>query len=167
MSTYCSCGVESAEGHCPKHGHVRALSNCTCDVVYPFAEEQGCPVHPKKPPFPPVNREPLLPPGTKLSCDLPNPFPGNRKEYPIFTGLLMYFPDACAAVARCSYIANEQHNPGEPVHWDKSKSVGEGNELLRHLMQGGSLDSDGIAHDVKAAWRALELVQRRIEAERG
>jgi len=136
-------------------------------VVYPFAEEQGCPVHPKKPPFPPVNREPLLPPGTKLSCDLPNPFPGNRKEYPIFTGLLMYFPDACAAVARCSYIANEQHNPGEPVHWDKSKSVGEGNELLRHLMQGGSLDSDGIAHDVKAAWRALELVQRRIEAERG
>lgn len=93
-------------------------------------------------------------------------FPGNRKEYPVFTGLIMYFPDACAEVARCSYLANEQHNPGQRVHWDRAKSIGEGNELLRHLMQSGTMDGDGIRHSAKVAWRALELLQREIEAER-
>lgn len=93
-------------------------------------------------------------------------FPGERKEYPVLTGLLMYFPDACAAVARGSLLNNEQHNPGEPMHWAKEKSVGDGNEIARHLMQGGSLDSDGVRHSVKMAWRALEFLQREIERER-
>lgn len=94
-------------------------------------------------------------------------FPGNRKEYPVFTGLLMYFPDACAAVARCSYIANEQHNPGEPMRWAREKSVGTGDELIRHLMQGNTLDDDGVSHLAKVAWRALEMLQRQIDTERG
>jgi len=98
--------------------------------------------------------------------EAPDMFPGDRKAYPVFTGLLLYFPDACAAVANCSHIANEQHNPGERVHWDRAKSIGEGNELLRHLMQAGTFDADGIRHTAKAAWRALELLQREIEAER-
>lgn len=93
-------------------------------------------------------------------------FPGDRKAYPVFTGLLMYFPDACAAVANCSYLANEQHNKGEPMHWAKEKSIGTGDEILRHLMQRDSLDSDGIRHSAKVAWRALEFLQRQIEAER-
>lgn len=93
-------------------------------------------------------------------------FPGNRKAYPVFTGLLRYFPDACAAVANCSHVANEQHNPGEPLHWARDKSIGEGDELLRHLMQAGTLDADGIRHSAKVAWRALELLQREIEAAR-
>ena len=40
-----------------------------------------------------------------------------RKALPIFTGFLMYFPDACAAVAEVSRLGNEQHNPGEALHW--------------------------------------------------
>jgi len=96
----------------------------------------------------------------------PDPFPGDRKTYPVLTGLLRYFPDACAAVANCSHVANEQHNSGEPMHWDREKSIGDGNELLRHLMQAGTLDTDGIRHMAKVAWRALELLQREIEASR-
>jgi hypothetical protein len=32
-------------------------------------------------------------------------------------GLLDYFPKACAYVSFVSMMANEQHNPGEPMHW--------------------------------------------------
>lgn len=93
-------------------------------------------------------------------------FPGKRDDYPVLTGLLDYFPNACAAVADCSRRANEQHNPGEPMHWAPEKSVGEGNQLLRHLMQRGTIDSDGVRHSAKMAWRALELLEREIMAER-
>lgn len=87
----------------------------------------------------------------------------NRKEYPIFTGLLQYFPDACLEVAHVSFVANEQHNPGQPMHWAKEKSIGKGDELVRHLMDKEVFDTDGLRHRAKAAWRAMELLQREIE----
>lgn len=42
--------------------------------------------------------------------------------------------------------------------------AGESDELVRHLMQAGTMDDDGVPHTAKAAWRALELLQREIEA---
>lgn len=89
---------------------------------------------------------------------------GNRKEYPIATGLLDYFPDALAEVAHVSFIGNEQHNPGEPFHWDRTKSSDHADALLRHLIDRGKLDSDGTRHSAKVAWRALALLQVEIEA---
>lgn len=89
----------------------------------------------------------------------------SRKEYPIFNGLLKYFPDACLYVAHVSKVANDQHNPGEPMHWAKEKSIGSGDELVRHLMDKEVFDTDGLRHRGKAAWRALELLQREIENE--
>lgn len=86
-----------------------------------------------------------------------------RKEIPIYNGLLMYFPDACAAVANCSYIANEQHNPGTKMHWDRSKSGDEHDALVRHLLEAGTVDDDGIKHSTKVAWRALAALQKEIE----
>src|SRR5579859_5681504 len=38
-----------------------------------------------------------------------------RKELPLTTGLLDYFPAALIAVAGLSRIGNEQHNPGQPI----------------------------------------------------
>lgn len=96
-------------------------------------------------------------------------FPGDRKQYPIYTGLLLYFPNACAAVAYCSYVANEQHNPGEPMHWAFDKSIGKGDELLRHMVDSDTaarFDKDKVRHSAKAAWRALEKLEREILAER-
>lgn len=77
----------------------------------------------------------------------------------------MYFPDACAEVAHTSFVGNEQHNPGTPLHWDRSKSQDELDALTRHLVQAGTLDSDGIRHSAKVAWRALANLQKEIENE--
>ena len=86
-----------------------------------------------------------------------------RKNIPIFSGALMYFPDAIAAVAQCSFIANEQHNPGTKMHWDRSKSGDELDALTRHLMEAGKVDDDGILHSTKVAWRALANLQKELE----
>jgi hypothetical protein len=89
-----------------------------------------------------------------------------RKAVPIFSGVLRYFPDAIAAVAACSQAGNDQHHPGEPLHWDRSKSTDELDALTRHLVEAGTLDTDGIRHSAKVAWRALANLQKEIEKER-
>jgi len=86
-----------------------------------------------------------------------------RKETPVKTGVLDYFPDAIRAVAHCSHVGNEQHNPGSHLHWDRSKSGDELDALTRHLMDAGTIDSDGIRHSTKVAWRALANLQKEIE----
>ena len=77
----------------------------------------------------------------------------------------MYFPNAVAAVAECSFIANEQHNPGTKMHWDRSKSGDELDSMLRHAMDAGGMDSDGIRHSTKVAWRALANLEKEIERD--
>lgn len=89
-----------------------------------------------------------------------------RKQRPLWSGVLRYFPDALLEVAYCSWVGNEQHNPGKELHWDRSKSTDEGDAAARHLSEAGTLDSDGVRHTAKAAWRCLALLQKEIEAER-
>lgn len=89
-----------------------------------------------------------------------------RKTYPIATGVVDYFPDALAEIGHVSYVGNEQHNPGTPLHWDRAKSTDEADALMRHFVQRGTVDSDGIRHSAKMAWRALALLQKELEAER-
>ncbi len=88
-----------------------------------------------------------------------------RKALPLVTGVLDYFPEALLEVAYCSKVGNDQHNPGEPLHWDKSKSTDEADSLGRHMLQRGTRDKDGVRHSAKVAWRALALLQREIDAE--
>tara|TARA_B110000902_G_scaffold60871_1_gene71729 strand:- start:5083 stop:5373 length:291 start_codon:yes stop_codon:yes gene_type:complete len=90
----------------------------------------------------------------------------NRKNTPIFSGVLMYFPDAIKAVAQCSLQGNVQHHPDKPLHWDKKKSSDHLDSLTRHLMDAGTLDVDGISHSTKVAWRALANLQIEIEKSR-
>ena len=91
--------------------------------------------------------------------------PKARKAVPIATGVLDYFPLAIAAVAACSQKGNDQHNPGQPLHWDRAKSTDESDALIRHFLERGTIDSDGIRHSAKVAWRALALLQKELEAE--
>ena len=86
-----------------------------------------------------------------------------RKQTPIYSGVLRYFPRAIAAVAQCSWTGNDQHNPGSPMHWDRSKSGDELDALTRHLMQAGETDKDGIRHSTKVAWRALANLEKELE----
>jgi len=88
-----------------------------------------------------------------------------RKETPIYSGLLMYFPRACAAVAHLSYAANEQHNPGEPMHWAREKSSDHPDCLMRHLIDAGTIDDDGQRHTAKVAWRALAMLELELEGQ--
>lgn len=88
-----------------------------------------------------------------------------RKAIPLATGCLDYFPRALAAIAEVSRIGNEQHNPGQPLHWDKSKSTDHADCILRHLIDRGKLDSDGVSHSAKVAWRALALLEIELERE--
>jgi hypothetical protein len=87
-----------------------------------------------------------------------------RKTYPVASGLMDYFPDALVAIAHVSYRGNEQHNPGQPLHWARHKSTDEADTMLRHFLERGSIDSDGVRHSAKMAWRALALLQKEIEA---
>lgn len=91
--------------------------------------------------------------------------PQERKDVPIFSGVLKYFPNALAAVAACSKVGNDQHNPGKPLHWDRSKSGDELDALQRHLMEAGTVDTDGIRHSAKVAWRAMANLEKEIERE--
>lgn len=86
-----------------------------------------------------------------------------RKGLPICTGVLDYFPLALAEVARTSKAGNDQHNPGKPLHWDKTKSLDHADCILRHLIDRGTVDTDGILHSAKVAWRALALLQTELE----
>ena len=78
-----------------------------------------------------------------------------RKEYPVFSGFVQYFPSAIAAIAHHSYLGNQKHNPGQPLHHDRAKSDDEADALLRHLMEGDY---------VGMAWRAMSLLQKHLEA---
>lgn len=90
-----------------------------------------------------------------------------RKHVPVASGCFDYFPDALAAVAELSFVGNEKHNPGQPLHWERSKSQDEADCLLRHFLERGTVDTDGIRHSAKVAWRALALLQKEIEEAKG
>ena len=94
--------------------------------------------------------------------------PEQRKGIPVYTGFIKYFPRAILAVARLSQVANDQHNPGEPLHWAKEKSMDEPDAMMRHLIDdalGEELDSDGIMHLTKVSWRAMANLERKLEKQ--
>ena len=80
-----------------------------------------------------------------------------RKGRPLARGVLDYFPDALMGVAEVSRVGNEQHNAGQPMHWAYDKSTDEADCLVRHLTDRGTLDTDGLSHTGKVAWRALAM----------
>ncbi|HEU4440155.1 MAG TPA: dATP/dGTP diphosphohydrolase domain-containing protein [Methylomirabilota bacterium] len=87
-----------------------------------------------------------------------------RKAIPMCTGVLDYFPDALAEVAKVSKAGNDKHNPGQPLHHERSKSSDHADSLLRHLADRGGIDPDtGMRHSAQVAWRALALLQEELE----
>src|SRR4051812_6168366 len=108
---------------------------------------------------------------TSPPCPTPVPIAPHsaewRKQRPLWSGCLNYFPDALLEVAHVSWVGNEQHNPGQELHWDRSKSKDEKDACARHLVESGGFDSDGTRHSAKTAWRALANLQKELEAEKG
>ena len=87
-----------------------------------------------------------------------------RKDTPVFSGVLKYFPNALKEVSKCSKAGNDQHHPDKPLHWDMNKSKDEYDALTRHLIDHtiNPMDTDGILHLTKVAWRALAGLERHL-----
>lgn len=109
-----------------------------------------------------------------------------RKDYPIYSGPLRYFPAAIAAVARVCKIGNEKHNPGLPLQHDRAKSTDHADCIMRHLIDmaenagrevvvrdlddeptGDLWEDCGVPQVAYIAWRALALCQKWLEDHEG
>jgi hypothetical protein len=88
-----------------------------------------------------------------------------RKDIPIYSGFICYFPDAIAEVAKVSKRGNDQHNPGKPLHWDRSKSSDELDALARHLIDGTFEQplEEKIEEAAARTWRSLAHLQKLVE----
>jgi hypothetical protein len=101
--------------------------------------------------------------GAPLSTLLPQAAAA-RKGLPICTGVFDYFPKALAYVSMVSKAGNDQHNPGQPLHWAKDKSTDHPDCIARHLIERGTRDGlDNLRHSGKLAWRALANLEIELE----
>jgi hypothetical protein len=88
----------------------------------------------------------------------------DRKSIPLGSGVLDYFSAALIEIAKVSKMGNDQHNPGQPLHWSRGKSDDHHDTMQRHALERGTLDTDGARHSAKMAWRALAILQLEMEA---
>lgn len=90
-----------------------------------------------------------------------------RKALPVYSFLTQYFPLAIIEMVKVSVAGNAQHNPGEPLHWARGKSMDQLNTAMRHQFDHGmgqTYDGDGCMHLAKAMWRLgaeIQLIKER------
>jgi len=87
-----------------------------------------------------------------------------RKDTPVYSGVLKYFPNSIKYISKVSKVGNDQHHPDKPLHWDMTKSKDEEDALVRHLIDHSvnPIDTDGMLHLGKVAWRALAALERHL-----
>jgi hypothetical protein len=106
--------------------------------------------------------------------------PAERKMLRVFTVLCHYFPKAMREVTRVCVAGNAQHNPGEPLHWVRGKSMDQMNALFHHMVDHemgevfdqtdppeilAAVDGKPLYSMAKGAWRALAELELTIERE--
>jgi hypothetical protein len=94
---------------------------------------------------------------------------GTRKEIPIHSGVIRYFPAALVAVAQISKFGNDKHNPGQPLHHSRGKSMDHKDCIVRHLIDAEEVpyDENGLPELAYLAWRALAALQEFLEENEG
>lgn len=106
----------------------------------------------------PYNDDTILPTGYE-----------ERKELKMYDFMFHYFPLAWLEIVKVAVAGNNQHNPGETLHWAREKSKDQMNTAFRHIFDYGTgtkYDTDGRTHLGKAAWRLMAQLQLDLEAER-
>ena len=97
-----------------------------------------------------------------------------KGRWPVWDYLFKYFPLAFLEEVRVAVIGNEQHNPGQPLHWAREKSTDQLNTALRHQFDYAKLKAEGVIvpRDAKgnavlaqAIWRLKAQLQRDLESE--
>jgi hypothetical protein len=64
-----------------------------------------------------------------------------RKNVPLFSGVLKYAPAALAGMARISKLGNDKHNPGEPLHHARGKSNDHPDCVVRHAVDVADIEA--------------------------
>lgn len=93
-----------------------------------------------------------------------------RKRFEMWKYLTEYFPDSFMAEVEVAIRGNEQHNPGEELHWAREKSTKQLECAFHHMWDhkaGTVKDTDGQYHLAKAIWRLKAELQLVIETEKG
>ena len=87
-----------------------------------------------------------------------------RKQYPVYSGFIAYFPHAIAEVSHRSWQGNEQHHPGTAMHWDMDKSKDERDCEMRHMIDALLAPSAEVKKEelVAKAWRAMADLERYL-----
>lgn len=74
--------------------------------------------------------------------------------------VLKLYGRALAEIAHVSFVGNQQHNPGQPLHHARHKSTDWENAALRHFCDFQWTDTDGLLHMAKVGWRMMEGSQK-------
>lgn len=108
-----------------------------------------------------------------------------RKKIPLWSGCIAYFVAALAGVARHSMRGNDKHNPGQPLHHARGKSMDHADCIERHLADIGDIEAvlkrikkwepESYAKTVNTlleeadalSWRSLALSQQLYETYGG
>ena len=99
--------------------------------------------------------------------------PAVRKRIPVASGFFKYFPNAIKCVSIVSRVGNDQHNPGQPLHWAKEKSRDEEDAGARHTLDALSgeptdpalAELEELGHLAQRAWRAMAALERACDAK--
>ena len=114
----------------------------------------------------PEERDVLIANYAKLAVDELESFEGilpssprARKQIPIHTGFMQYFPRAITAVSQHSLLGGLQHGQtAQSLTWDRSLSGDELDAMMRHI-----IDEDWTA----VAWRAMANLEKHLEKQEG
>jgi hypothetical protein len=71
-----------------------------------------------------------------------------RKNIPLFSGVLKYAPAALAGMARISKSGNDKHNPGQPLHHARGKSNDHPDCIVRHAMDVADIEAAIARRDI-------------------
>lgn len=90
-----------------------------------------------------------------------------RQKCRLFDYYMNYFPNAQIAKSVHSYDSNLKHTGTEGMEWASNKSIGDGNQIMRHLVEAFEAHAKGDAktaqyHLTCLAWRGDELLERYI-----
>lgn len=149
----CGCSL----GYCWNKPDCRHGGNAPVTIESLVADITPENLHPEIPVSPPL--APVAPRTRVIDTDS-----ATRKTFPMAAGLLDYFPDALAEVSRVSFLGNQKHNPGEPLHHARGKSMDHADCIIRHLVGRGGFDGE-LRESAALAWRALALLQEELERE--
>lgn len=77
--------------------------------------------------------------------------------------VIYYWPNALKALAELNRQGNLQHyGNADKIRWKWKVSSNHVGKMLNHLIDNGTVDSDGIRHSTKVAWRALAMLETEL-----